>query len=396
MIRLNNRGAILGMVLICTIIITIFGYGLLQLSCLNAIQMNKAVRSADAFWIAEAGTQKAVGMLRTDHDYYMNPVNIPSTIFGDGAYSVIVNKPGGNLYTITSTGTRGIPGAVNYVTRTIETQWRDSSFNNALLGGSNKPNAIQISGVTSVDSYDSTRGGYNVSGNRGQNGDVGTNGDIQISGSTSIGGDVATGVRGSFEDTSDEVSGNVTHDTHVTLPAVVVPTLSWASLPTITNNATNSIPAGNYAAQSISISGTTVVTLTGPTNIHLTGVNSMNISGVASIKILGADPVIIYADGNISVSGVSIINTSQQPSNLQIYGCGTGSINLSGVGDFYGVIYAPQEALNISGVSNLYGSFIGNTFNVSGVTSVHYDESLSQISSPIYYGMPSRVSWQEK
>ena len=58
----NRRGVILGVVLIYMIIMTILGYGLLQLSYANSVQTNKSVSSNQAFWAAEAGMRKALAI----------------------------------------------------------------------------------------------------------------------------------------------------------------------------------------------------------------------------------------------------------------------------------------------------------------------------------------------
>ena len=62
--------------------------------------------SSKAFWLAEAGIQDVIQKLSNDSDYRNNPVSVGSD-FGDGSYSVAVNKAD-TTYTLSSTGTMDV------------------------------------------------------------------------------------------------------------------------------------------------------------------------------------------------------------------------------------------------------------------------------------------------
>jgi hypothetical protein len=61
------------------------------------------VASAKAFWLADAGIQRAFYTLKNDSGYQTTPTTLSGTL-GEGSYSVTASKDG-TIYTFTSTGT---------------------------------------------------------------------------------------------------------------------------------------------------------------------------------------------------------------------------------------------------------------------------------------------------
>lgn len=100
--KLDKKGAILGVVLIFMLVLTILGYGLLQLSYVNAIQADRFVRSNKAFWAAEAGVERVASNLPS-----VNPIT--GTLNNGSSYSVTVNSVAGffHRWNVESTGTAG-------------------------------------------------------------------------------------------------------------------------------------------------------------------------------------------------------------------------------------------------------------------------------------------------
>jgi len=80
--RSDNKGVILGLVLIIMLLLTLLGYGLLSLSNVNAIETVKVLESNQAFWLAEAGVTKAIENLPSTS-------TIPGSL-GNGTYSVTI------------------------------------------------------------------------------------------------------------------------------------------------------------------------------------------------------------------------------------------------------------------------------------------------------------------
>jgi len=63
----------------------------------------------------------------------------------------------------------------------------------------------------------------------------------------------------------------------------------------------------------------------------------MTIKAQAQINVTG--PVVIFVTGDVSLGGGGIANTTQDPSNLQIFVTGTDA-SYTGNSDFYGLFFA--------------------------------------------------------
>lgn len=405
----DRRGIVLILVFIILVVITIIVIGFLYMMSGQLRSTGVETAGMKAFWLADAGVEQAVYKIKTNTPagYRSNPANIPSTSLGvdGGTYSVTVSKDATTkAITIISTGT------VAGVSRQIRSIWYDTAFSGAAFAGASGGSGsygITLKGTTNTDSYDSSLGLYNAvlsGGNRniGYNGDIATNSDISLSGSGQIGGDASTGPSGTFNQQS-AVVGAINHDTNMSLPAVVVPSLSWSTLPTIQNNKTNNISSGNYTATDISIGSQTIVNITGPANILLTSTGtSVSIGAQAVINVTAAStgPVIVYANGGVTMGGQGITNstTNNNPTNFQLYGYNTNSVtySFSAGSAFYGLVYAPQSDLTMTGNSGLYGAFIVNSITKNtGTSSIHYDQNAVRISPPTATGVMIKSDWRE-
>ena len=143
----------------------------------------------------------------------------------------------------------------------------------------------------------------------------------------------------------------------------------------LASNAKKTLSAGKYRFNQMNLSGNSKLMLNGNVTLHIDG--NLKISGSAGI-IIESGSLIIYVNGNkIDVNGGAIVNTSQDPRNLILYGTAeVQSINLSGGTSMYGLVFSPSAAIRVSGGQNTFGALIGNTIDLSGGASVHYDESL--------------------
>jgi hypothetical protein len=174
--------------------------------------------------------------------------------------------------------------------------------------------------------------------------------------------------------------------------------LSWPSINPTPSTVTNSVTlnAGavkgaaltRYQLSTISLSGNKTLTLAGNPDgsqtyieIHVTG--DISVTGTSQIVVQPGVSVAIYFDGNVSVSGNGIINSNNQPSDLQMYGVqpsdgSSRQVNLSGNAQLSAAVYAPNADVTVSGSGSsghVYGSIVGKTVTMTGVTNLHYDEA---------------------
>ncbi len=293
-----------------------------------------------------------------------------------GDIKIQADTIGPNTYLVTSIGY--IPSMSSpTVRKTVKVKvFPHPLFNNAIFGY----NSVALTGNVVVDSYDSTVGPYSPISARA-NGDVGSNGSLSFAENSMVKGDAFVGPAGS-------VTGNtpvhMTGDTYywgndveqdiITLPDYFegLPNLGSFS---VAGKDNETIPSGTYIYNSISTAAQSTLTINSNTNIYV--VSSFSISGMSTVFANGA--VNIYIGGTGNFAGQGIVNTTGNPSDLQIYGLGTGTtLSYTGLSNFAGLIHAPQSTIYLGGNAAFFGAVVGNNVNLVGNVQFHYDESLGE------------------
>lgn len=126
---------------------------------------------------------------------------------------------------------------------------------------------------------------------------------------------------------------------------------------------------------------------------------SLDVQGNAQINIPKGSHVTFYVDGNASIAGNGVLNTSQVPGDLTFYGnpdpSTSQTIDVAGNGVFAGILYAPNSSVSAKGSGNsgdIFGAIIANTIFFNGTTSLHYDQALGDLGAVIDYRISS---WYE-
>lgn len=338
-----------------------------------------------AFHLAESGVDLGITQLRQNSSYTGQGY---ASLGNGGGYEIQVETPdpagSPNIRRITATGhtPSNLVASYAYERRQI-VAYVDlaaaSGFNFGIFGDSN----VTASGKASTDSYNSNNGPYAPGGT---NGDIGTNatgqGVITVSGDAKVGGDAVVGAGGNPA-IAITTSGNGTilgTQTAAASPAPMDPVQIPSNLPNL---------------GSLSVSGQTIMTLAGGSYWY----ESISVSGGASVQFTGSTT--LYVSGPVSISGDGVFSSSDNlPPHLIVKVQGDANVNLSGEGNIYGAIYAPQSQVSISGNGELFGAIVGKTLSFSGSGRypymVHYDEALTNASGGS--GTASTVqlrSWQE-
>ncbi|MFN2476261.1 MAG: hypothetical protein ABR526_07980 [Chthoniobacterales bacterium] len=251
-----------------------------------------------------------------------------------------------------------------------------------------------------IDSYDSrdatksTNGFYDVA-KRQQNGDIATDGNILNAGNAHVYGDVATN--------SGTVSGvaNVTgiqRDDFYQEP-IPIAAPSWPSVnasPTLVGgtatlpaSSTEGSAASRYVLNSVTIAGNQQLTFSGnadgsPSYIEIYVTGDTNVSGTSSVVLGSGVHAKIYAAGNVNIAGDGVVNTDGKPGDLQFYGItpptGTSrNFAIGGTSLLSAAVYAPSFDVQVNNGGtrgSVFGSFVGKTVKMNGVTDLHYDEAL--------------------
>ena len=267
-----------------------------------------------------------------------------------------------------------------------------------------------------VDSYDSTDPTKSTNGlydaaKRQQNGDIATDGNVIDAGNAHIYGDVATN-SGTVVGAAN-ITGTERDDFYQEPIPVGAP--SWsaynstvsnvADTTTLTASSTSGSSASRYELNSINLNGGKTLTLAGNADgsqtyieIYVTG--DISFTGSSQLIVQPGVTAKIYFQGNVDVAGNGILNTKNQPSDLQLFGIqptdnNSYHVNLGGNGQIIASVYAPNDDVTINGGGtngHVFGSVIGKTVTMTGVTNLHYDEHLGTIGLINNYKI---VSWFE-
>jgi hypothetical protein len=273
-----------------------------------------------------------------------------------------------------------------------------SSFSNAILAVGtvdlNNQNIV-VDSYDSRDSNKSTNGLYDAAKQQ-QNGDIATDGNIIDAGNAHIYGDVATNsgtVTGAANITGAERTDFYQEPIPVGAPnwSVVNPAVTNVTgTTTITASATSGSVDSRYQLSGISLSGPKTLTIAGNPDgsktyveIYVTG--DISLGGGSQIVLQAGVTAKIYFAGNIDVAGNGILNSNNQPLDLQLYGIqpADGSskhVSLGGNGQIVASVYAPGHDVTVNGggsSGHVFGSVVGKSVTMTGVTNLHYDEALT-------------------
>jgi hypothetical protein len=272
-----------------------------------------------------------------------------------------------------------------------------SSFEQAIfaVGALNLNNQnIVVDSYDSRDSTKSTNGLYDES-KRQEHGNIATDSDLLEAGNAHIYGDVSTNAG-----TATGV-GNVTgvERTDFYQDPIPIGQPQWNSInptpsqvtgsATLTASPTEGSTASRYRLSTLSIGGNQTLTIAGSANGSTTYIE-IYVSG--DISVLGTSQVVlgngvkakIYFMGSVNIAGKGVLNPANQPANLLFYGVHSEStlprsVVLGGNGQISAAVYAPEHNVTVNGggsSGHVFGSIVGKTVAMTGVTNVHYDEAL--------------------
>ncbi len=300
------------------------------------------------------------------------------------------------------------------VSRRIEAVVRPTSaFDQAIMSVGSldlTDHHIIIDSFDSRDTAKSTNGLYDVA-KRQENGNIATDGNLINAGNAHIYGDVATNA-GTVSGVAN-VTGIERNDFYqepIPVGAPVWPSIN--STPTLVNgtatlagHSTEGSYASRYILSSIALAGTQVLTLSGNADgstsfieIYVTG--DVDAVGNAQLVVAPGVRAKIYFAGHLRIAGNGILNQNNQPGDLQMYGIkpATGVsqiLELGGNSLLSAAVYAPDHNITVNNGGtrgSVYGSFVGKTVKMVGVTDLHYDEALGAGGAINNYKI---VSWFE-
>jgi hypothetical protein len=267
---------------------------------------------------------------------------------------------------------------------------------------------IVVDSYDSSDSTKSTNGLYDPA-KRQENGDIATDGQLIEAGNAQIHGDVATNagtVSGAANITGIERTDFYQEPIPIGVPSWTdSSTASIDGTTTLNAVATKGSVASRYTFSSISLSGNKTLTLAGNPNgtqtyIEIYIIGDMSVTGTGQIVVEPGVTATIYFAGNVDISGNGVLNSNNQPGDFMLYGIqpptnSSNHVSIGGNSQITASIYAPGHDVTVNGSGtngHVYGSIVGKSVTMTGVSNLHYDERLGSTGVINNYKI---VSWFE-
>lgn len=401
--RSNRAGSALLLAVVAFLVLAGAGTAFFSLTMAGHRSSLTASNGERAFHLAESGVEDAISRLAA---YAADPgaggdasaIGTTKTVDGvscnsfsgamnRGTWTVTVDPPyaGAGSYRIRSTGE--IEGERRGVELWVVAESGSGGAAYGLFGDLD----VTMSGTVFSDSYQSGKGTYasqalnkdSKSGKTyaGAKGSVGSNQAITVSGNVTVMGDVTPGPGKTLTSSgSVSISGSTTPASSPrSMPAVTYsPSLSSSGALSMSGKSTQTLSAGSHRFDSISMTAQTQLDISGDVVLYVDG--DFSVSGQAVFNVpAGSSLTIHHGSGSMSLTGGGLVNTSALPKNVSIHSATTGTIAIAGNSAFYGVVDAPKAELKPSGTTDLYGAFVVKTVKISGTAVFHYDEDLGAV-----------------
>jgi hypothetical protein len=333
----NTRGSVLVMVMVLLLAFSMLTVSLLQTGRDSSLQSIQEQRNAQAHWVAEAGLEKTLAMIKASKNYRNNPQPISGDLEGSNPemevyYAVTVDKTDGpgleeSTYLIESTGT--VSTALISAEATVR---------------------VRVTGAPGVDQGFIALGGQSKIKSASS---VNITADIYIAGDGEIGKNA--NIYGTLEDGDDAYD---LPDPAIDVPYMDFPIVDRTPYQALVNTAAT-YPSTNFSGS---------ITFDGTTNYYNGNVTITGISGsgggsvVATGSITVTDKLRSLPQGTALVAGTDIVFSTLAStagnnelfafgditfiSNTQINGTGNSLLAMGGISlsanasPFAGIIYA--------------------------------------------------------
>ena len=405
----DRRGVALAMSLVVAIVLASLGASLLMRSLNEDLIGQRSAARQEAFYLAEAGVDRASINLRTPTDTSddIPPDATTHVVLPSGYFTLETPQLiGVNTWKVTS---HGYSGSEHRRIETIYLLTPQSIFQYAVFGDQ----GVRMNGNIHTDSYDSRLGPYNTNSqngpiNHGQHGDVGTNStqgananetpavdlignSYQIEGKILVGPGVADPTQVVDGENASHITGDpmvVSASATFPMPPVTVPAAlqsSCADLSLSGNGASVSLPPtggplhnGTYCYHNVSLKGGATLTSSGPVTIYVTGTLTAT-GNSTTIGSSGAPKHMLFL---MKPDSQALLQNDEEGS-------------LGGHTRFYGGIYGPQADIDVFGNAEVFGSIVAHSVQVQGSAQVHYDEGLAELTTIQNIYQRQVISWQE-
>ncbi len=381
----ENQGAALLIAL--SLIALLSGVAIMSLDRANTdveLSFNQ-LHEEQAFYIAEAGMERAVAQLGIDPNWRTGYL---SQALGNGYYTVAV---------IDSVSNPALADTI-VLRATADVSGTCANIESFLLPDGSKPykraafgdKRFYIHDDGCIDSYNSDSGTY-LATVVSLYGDVGSNEIVEIRNTATVGGDVSTAMPGNIT-----ISGSPTINGDTTSQATAEPLnlvndgdYTWAQ----NNNSRFTGMSGSYSFSpgplDLFINDDDVTTLQ-PGTYYFT---SVYLDFNAKIDVAAGGIVRIFVNGDLKVQNGAKINSGGKPSKVNIFSKGT-SIDFDSDSEFRGTLYIPNDDFLHDSNAGLYGAIIARRIEISNNGCIHFDRALLNITAGMSGNDYEIIAWR--
>jgi Tfp pilus assembly protein PilX len=380
---------------------------------------DKSYKSSAAFFLAEAGVDRAIwelnyGDISTwDGDSSLRTMAISSfqtpngNVIGD--IDIRIEEPNADNPVVESTGRVASVGSLQVISKTTRIVLKRGGSPPIFDYGAFGDVSVEIESNAIFDSYDSRVGLYGGS-NIGCQADVGTNattlGCIDLYSNAEIHGNAFSGPESDPDQVIITRANSQIYGEKLALsrpkemPSITIPEgLLYRGDYFLGGTDCDAInQSGEYT--SFRLDSGAKVTITADVTLYISGEFSMLSN--TQLEIAEGASLAIYLGGSfVQGSNSQINNLSQDPTQLLLLG--TDSFNSimewNSNSQFWGAVYVPRAEVNFNSNADFFGSLIANRIDsISSNTKIHYDGALADLSvEAAGENAPLEVkSWQVK
>ncbi len=379
-LRTKRSGSVLVMTLIIISALTIAGLAMFTIGMGAQKQVTSSVDDERAFALAEAGLHEAMVAVRAGGTGNVGRIGIPAyqggglfwaeatPLANDRTQVVVIAMAGSGRRAIEAVIDNGLP--------------QQPLFQTTL----NSKDTLTVNEDVVIDSYDSTAGSYASQAinttlgvtHANMNGDVRSNLDIRMSARSKVFGDATPGPGHLVSSSTDSyVSGSTLPATEpFSFDPIVVPTFTSQGPFGVAASGSFTMPAGDYAFDSLSIGNSARLTVQGPARIVVGSFSGIK-NGRLEIDATKG-PVTIFCTGTyFHDKGFEAIPAAGSPMALAFMISQPQSLTFPSLTKVRGAYYAPDCDITFTSGCEAWGAFAGNRVSMSSAMRFHYDEALA-------------------
>ena len=345
-----------------------------------------ALNEDKAFYVAEAGAQRAIVEMNNDNAWRRG---FHKQVLDGGYYNILLV----DSLTDSTLSDTIVLSAKGYYDQSISNLevWITPVYYYPYRYGLFAGQDLVFSQRSCVDAYNSDSGTY-AETQINDDGDIGANGNIIIGKFVTVGGDANTALGGSLfvEGTATILGDTSTTKDSVALDMIPPSEYVWAES---VSNAPAGLSGSGYTYDPVT---KTLVTDASGSVEFQSGVyyfSSIDLGQLSNLTLAPGAEVTIYVDSNIILGQGSTVNDGGVPRDLQVFSQ-YGSLTFKQDNTFYGTFYGPNADIYIDQTTEVYGSLIGNSLTLDRNACFHYDQSLSEIKFRTTGAMEA-VAWRQ-